>query len=239
MVQTKNTENEKPTVQTTKKVLHPILYECSELTFDPYWKQVFEECAYGKFPRGSGIDSTGNVLYFKKKGGNTRNYISYRLKKDVELVFLDLKNMFHEHLSLKSTQDRQDLRSELDELCKDLQESFTGTWPNIKRKKIKDPIIRKYILDLKDLYSLTNKETAEVAEIIKLGFLFNWIPNENVIYKDRQILDIKNLKFDEEERTFDLEEPDIDYKREYKPKLMKLSTLWKKHLLISKNSYLL
>lgn len=222
-----------------RKVLHPILEECSQLTLDPYWRQVFEECALGKFPRGCGIDSAGKVLYFKPKGGTNRNYLSYRLKDDPEQVFLDLKKIFHTELNLKSKQDRQDLRDELDDLCKDIQETYAETWPKIKRKKIKDPIVRRYILDLKEAYELDDKETAEVAQIIKMGFLFNWIPNENVIYQDRRILDIKNLHFDPEERTFELDEPDIDYVREYKPKLTKLSGLWQKHTKQKRNSYLL
>ncbi len=224
---------------TNKKRPHPIFSECAQFTLDPYWRQVFEECSRGKFPRGSGIDSEGRVVYFRNRAPNTKNYVSYRIKESPEQVFKDIKKLFQEQLNFKSNKDRQEIRAELDDICKDLQESFTGTWQKIKRKKIKDPIIRRYILDLKEEHDLTDKETAEVAQIIKLGFLFNWIPNEQVIYHDQRILDIKTVHFDPEDRTFILDEPKTLYKREYKPKLLKLSTLWDKHLEKPKNKYVL
>lgn len=225
-----------------KKCIYPLFTECAQYTLDPYWHQVFEECSRGHFPRGSGIDPEGKVIYFRTKNqanSNNRNYISYRIKKNPEKVFKDLKQFFQEQLNFKSNQDRQEIRNELDVICKGLQDSYTGSWKEIKRKKIRDPIIRRYILALKDKYTLTDKETAEVAQIIKLGFLFNWISNDKVIYEDQQILDIQTLHFDPEDRSFELEEPHTNYKREYTPKIQKLSSLWEKHLKSPKNRYIL
>lgn len=228
----------------SKKIVHPIFSDCAQFTLDPYWQQVFEECARGKFPRGSGIDSEGKVIYFRNKAtannaNNNRNYVSYRLKKNPEQIFKDLKMLFQNELKFKSNQDRKDIRAELDDICKDLQESYAGTWQQIKRKKIKDPIIRRYILDLKETYNLTDRETADVAQLIRLGFSFNWISNEEVVYEDHHILNIHTLQFDPDERIFELEEPDTLYKREYKPKILKLSNLWGKHLEHPKNRYAL
>lgn len=228
-----------PSEAPDKRIIYPIFDECTQFTLDPYWKQVFGECSRGRFPRGSGIDSEGKIVYFRNKVNTNRNYVSYRIKKKPEQTFKDLKRLFQEQLDFKSNIDRLEIRAELDDICKDLQESYTGTWQKIKRKKIRDPIIRRFILDLKDKYDLDNKETAEVAQIIKLGFLFNWIANDQVVYQDQHIQDIKTLRFDPEERTFILEEPNAQYKREYKPKLYKLSDLWEKHLKQPKNRYLL
>jgi len=226
-------------IPTDKKIVYPIFVECAQFTLDPYWQQVFEECAKGHFPRGSGIDTEGKVIYFRNRTSNNRNYVSYKLKENPKQIFKDLKQLFQEQLNFKSNRDREKIRAELDNICKDLQETYTGCWQKIKRKKIRDPIIRRYILDLKEQYSLDNKETAEVAQIIKLGFLFNWIPNNQVVYEDQRILGIKTLHFDEEDRSFELDEPNTQYKREYKPKLQKLSSLWAKHLKQPKNSYIL
>nr|QBK87616.1 MAG: uncharacterized protein LCMAC201_05290 [Marseillevirus LCMAC201] len=231
---------ESPRTQNTK-ILYPLFVDCAQFTLDPYWQQVFEECSRGKFPRGSGIDSEGKIVYFRNRtsNNNQRNYISYKIKKNPKQIFKDLKQLFQDHLNFKSIKDRQEIRDELDDICKNLQESFTGSWCKIKRKKIKDPIIRRYILNLKKTHNLNDKETAEVAQIIKLGFLFNWISNDQVVYKDQQILDIMTLHFDSDDRSFNLEEPNTLYKREYKPKLVKLSTLWEKYIEKPHNRYML
>lgn len=236
------TADSKPSVSSvgsigSKKILHPIFIECAEFTLDPYWQHVFEDCARGKLPRGSVIDATGRVVHFRCKSSDSRNFISYKLTGSPEKILQDLKKLFQEHLNLKSRKDRLDIGAELDIICEELQSSYSDTWKNIKRKKIKDPIIRRYILDIKEQHNLTSKETAEVAQIIRLGFLFNWISNENVIYQDRRILDIINLRFDPEERTFEIEEPVVVGRREYKPKISRLSTLWHKHLKEPKNRY--
>lgn len=218
-----------------KKIVHPIFHECAEYTLDPFWQQVFDECARGRFPRGTSINAAGNIVYFRNKDNS---FTSYKLDKTPEVIFQDLKELFQKFLNFKSHQDRQDIRDELDNICRDINEIFAGDWKKIKRKKIKEPIIRKYILDLQKEYSLDSKETSQVAQLIKLGFLFNWINNDDVDYKDQRILNIKTLHFDETERTFELEEPDTPQKREYKPKPIKLSTLWDKWLDSPKNRYL-
>jgi hypothetical protein len=225
--------------QFNKKILYPILNECSQYTLDPYWKQIFEDCSRGKFPRGSSIDNEGKVLYIKKPIGTNQQYQTYNLNKSPSEIFIELKKLFQEQLNLKSNRDKQIQRDEFDDISKDLQESFTSGWQKIKRKKIKDPIIRRYILELKDVYNLDDRETAEVAQILKLGFLFNWIDNDDVVYEDQRIVEIKTLHFDPEERIFELDEPSVLLKREYKPKTSKLSNLWEKHLEQPKNRYII
>lgn len=220
------------------KIVYPIFQECAQYTLDAFWQQVFEDCARGKFPKGCSPDSEGESLNIRSKN-STKSVINYKLTETPEQTFKDLKILFQDQLNIKSMIDREEIRAELDEICKSLQESFSGNWQQIKRKKIKDPIIRRYILDLKERYKLNDRETAEVAQLIKLGFLFNWISNENVIYQDQQIVDIETLQFNEEDRTFQLEEQITTCAREYKPKLLKLSNLWEKFLEQPKNRYII
>ena len=217
-----------------KKIVHPIFRECAEYTLDPFWRQVFEECARSRFPRGTSINNAGEIVYFRNRDNS---YTSYKLEKTPDVIFKDLKKLFQNFLGFKSNQDRKDIRAELDDICRDLNESYNSGWKKIKKKKLKEPIIRKYILDLKEQYSLDDRETANVAQLIKLGFLFNWINNDDVLYENQRILDISTLRFDAEERIFELEEPDTPQKREYKPKPIKLSTLWEKWLDSPKNRY--
>jgi len=239
-VQRKKSNPKSPLLEeNTKKILYPILNEASEYTLDPYWKQVFQDCSRGKFPRGCSIDNVGETIYFKKMIGNVQQMVSYKLNKTSEQIFKDLKKMFQEILILKSNRDKQKIKEEFDDICRDLQETFTGGWQNIKRKKVKDPIVRKFILELKEIYELDDKQTSELAQLLKLGFLFNWIDNDDVIYEDQKIVGIKTLHFDPDEKSFQLEEPGFFLKREYKPKVNKLSVLWEKHLEQPKNRYIL
>lgn len=229
----KNTQQEAK----QSKIIYPIFLECAQYTLDAFWQQVFEDCARGKFPKGCSIDHSGETLYFKNK--ISKSVVIFKLNDSPEQIFKELKVLFQDQLNIKSNIDREEIRAELDQICKTLQESFTGNWQQIKRKKIKDPIIRRYILDLKERHKLSDRETAQVAQLIKLGFLFNWISNENVIYQDQQIVDIETLQFNEDDRTFQLEEQITAGYREYKPKMLKLANLWEKFLEQPKNRYMI
>lgn len=222
-----------------KKLLYPIFIECSELTLDPYWKQIFEDCSRGKFPSGSSIDSTGQIIYFKtqKSKVNSRNYITYRIGDSAEQVYLDVKQLFQKHLLHKSKQDRMRSSDEVRDIRAELEKLYKGDWSDIRKKKIKDPIIRRFTLSIKDKYQLNNHETEGLYDVLKIGFLFNRIPNDSIVYNDQEIKDITILKFLTDTRTFILDEPEKPTKREYKPKTHKLSELWDKHLLKPKNSY--
>jgi len=148
-------------------------------------------------------------------------------------VFYEWGFIYYEKLSrdrLRSDKDRKDIRDELDGTRQTIQELFAGDWIQIRRKKLKDPIIRSFILDIKEKYNLTLLETENVYKIIRLGFMFNWIPNNAVVYEDQKILDITSLHFNPKTREFELEEKSQKYKRTYKPKKVKLSSLWAKYI---------
>lgn len=206
--------------------------ECSQLTLDPYWKQVFEECANGKFPKGSNIDQNTNTVFIKNKPSK-----NYNLTFDPQQDFVNLKELFQQETGLKSNRDREKTREQINTICDDLKDQYTCDWKDIKGKKIKDPIITRYILDLKERYSLSNKEVKQATQTIKLGFLFNLITNENVIYENHQIIDISALQFNEKSRLFKLVDKAATPKRDYKPKTISLESLWDKYLKTPKNRY--
>lgn len=209
------------------------LIECSLLTLDPYWKQVFEECSNGKFPKGSNIDQTTNTVFIKNKPSK-----NYKLTFDPHQDFVNMKELFHQETGLKSNRDRQKTREKIETICEDLKDQYTCDWKDIRGKKIKDPIITRYILDLKEKYGLSNKEVKQATQTLKLGFLFNLITTDKVIYENHQIIDITALHFNEKTRLFKLVDKASTPKRDYKPKVITFSSLWEKYLKSPKNRYL-
>lgn len=207
-------------------VKNELFLKASNFTLDPYWIQVFQDASKHKFPKGCSIDSQQKQFYIKKGKFNT----IIKLETDPQLLFCQVKKCFQEKLDVKSNLDNMLSIVESDTLSTNFQETLTKDWANIKQKKIKESFIRKYILELKEYYFLTPEETKNLTIIIKIGFSFNWITNENVVYSKNRILQIKNLYYDSETRLFDIDKPIIKVKREYKPKKNKMSVLWKKFL---------
>lgn len=200
----------------------PIFMECVDYTVDPYWIQVFEDCAKGKFPRGSGIDKTGKTVHFKIKN----EIIWFSLPEEPSEIFIKLKEKFQDILRLKSNIDRDKTRDEMNLLKKNIEENYSKTWKNIKKKSIKCSLIREYTLSLKEKYELSEEQTIKLYNLINLGFIFNCITLDHVIYEDKKITDITSLIYENNEFTFDSE---IKFsKRKFVPKSIKLSSFWNK-----------
>lgn len=224
-----------------KPTVFPIFLECLSYTLDPYWQQVFEDCSRGKFPKGSGIDSSGNSVFFKSQ---TNNAQSFKLEKEPELLFKQLKELFNTKLGMRSKKDRSNICEEIEVLKEQLELLYTGTWTSIRKKSIKDALIRNFVLELKELYSLDSTQTSQLKELLQIGFLFNWILPESVVYDDKKISEIKGLVYDESIKKFELDfdsnEKDNKkkkIKREFMSSSGKLSNLWKKNWESTRNKY--
>ena len=222
-----------PTPMLTPKLKYPIFLECLQYTLDPYWRQVFEDCARGRFPKGSGIDTAGNAVYFKGK-----NVQWHQLSENPELLYCELKGLFQNNLNLKSKKDRSDTHKEVEVLKTQIESLYSGTWHSIRKKSIKDALIRNFVLNLKEAYSLSQQQTIYLHRLLQLGFLFNWIDPDSVKYEDKQILEIGNLYYDDATQKFELElSKPKKIKREFVPKAEKISSLWKKNLGEGRNKY--
>jgi len=214
-----------PTINMTpKKLKNPYFYEFINFIVDPYWEQIFENCSHGKFPKNSGFANTTNSVWCKDS--KQKETFWYKLIGDPQTDFLNLKNFFKTNLNLKSKLDKIHNRDQFNLLKEELEKSYKLSWKEIKKKSIKDALIRNYILSLKENYNLDFDKTIILSRVIRLGLLFNWISSDHIDYKDKKIIDIKNLEYDEEKKEFRLQCPKKLAKRELKNQKSKLKDLW-------------
>lgn len=206
-----------------------IFLTCGDYTLDEYWKQIFSDCAKNKFPKGCRFDATTNMLYIHSKTLTT-TYVTYDVTKNSpQQICNDFKRLCQEHLGMKSEMDKEDDQREIEDLCKTMDEVNVKAWSQIKKKNARDPIIRGFIIDCAKQYNLDAIETDQLTNVVKTGFLFNWISKDDVVFNNRKIQNITSLCFDEEERIFKVDKGDINYKRDLKIKPQKMSALWDKY----------
>jgi hypothetical protein len=204
----------------------PQFAEYLDFTVDPYWCKIFENCSKGKFPKRSGFDETrgdfGSVWLRDKE------MHWYRLLGESETDYLELKKLFKDYLKLKSIQDRSETRDQFNRLKKELDKSYTGDWKNIKRKNIRDSLIRQYILRLKGEYDLAVNDTIKLSKEIRQCILFGWITPDHIEYsgETRRIENITSLKYEDD--VFIVEKAKTKCKREYTETKNSLAALWKK-----------
>lgn len=217
--------------QIERKVVYPYFLNCLEYTDDdPYWQQVLNDCARGKFPRGSSFDAANKTICIRI----TKTPVFYKVS--LESVspadtFMDIKRLFKTHLNLNSSEDKRQMNLVHDDLKEKTEARYSKSWKDINIKKVKSAIIRNYIIAKGDELGLSKDEKIEFYKLVKVGLLFGWISKGHIVYKDRQIESITSLKYFPTERVFKIDGMDDQEVSasivKYKPKVSRMDNVWR------------
>lgn len=191
-------KNIKTSTRQPKKIIHEIFKECAELSEDPYWTSIFNDCSFGKFPRGF---SYQNSLLIYKKGNKLKRLC---ITSSVPETYTNCIDFFKLTAGLMSSRDRERLRDEDEERMLQKMEQETQ-WKDIKIEKVRSLMISDYVTKLAEEYEYNNEEKKELATTIKIGFMLKIFKHEDIILETRRIVDIKGLNYNEETHKFELD----------------------------------
>lgn len=182
-----------------KKIINPIFIDLSEQTSDTYWQHIFENCAYGKFPKGKGVGYKNGELKVKK-GNDTTTIV---LPDDnIDKCFKLVLNIFQNIAGMKSKKDESQRIKNIQDKIDDISDSNIDTWNKIKKKKIREKILLLYTINLKNKLKLSDDETASLYTLLTQNIQNNVINNEDIHMNDGHITYICNLKYDPTRRYF-------------------------------------
>jgi hypothetical protein len=165
---------------------------CSEITDDPYWKNVLIEAYHNKFPKGISYKD-GNIVYKNKE---------ILIPETPEEAYIIIINFLKREYGIKSPMDIE--REKYQEQEQRSKHVSKNSWKEHKSKNIKDLLITDYILNIKDEYLLTVEEFNELFTLINIAVGNNKIKNTDIDLQDGQIKCISNLTWDSEGRKFRL-----------------------------------
>jgi len=181
---------------TSPVAVHPIFSKCREYTFDPYWKDIFARCSYNRFPRGIRYDGRKNTLYVRLPGGIGGKREFFSLPKEAVDVFTTMMSVFRE-MGLCSQMDLEVKRDEMEKIREQRRVNLDCRWKDLKPRYLKDRMIVRYVLHLKETYDLTQKETKKLLNTIQLGFQLKQLSSDHVKYQNGMILDINGLEVED------------------------------------------
>lgn len=176
-----------------KEIIYPIFLECCNLIDDTFWKNVFEDLAYGKCPYGTYITKDFFCCNYKNKE------FSYKIeKKDPMQLYNDIYELLVKKLGLLSHKDK--IKKKIDfTLLEDEIKENRKSWSNIRKKNIKDLLIENYVIDMKNKFSLTVKQARNLLSLIFIGMVFKVITVKDIIYEDGIIKNINGISFKNKE----------------------------------------
>jgi len=184
-------------------VLYPIFVECSELTDDIYWKNVFSSASLGKFPRNFTFKN-GQLIH--KKG--TKEH-KIEVGDEVVSALMNCLDFFRKLGGLKSDADRENDRLELEQYIMEQQDPMSMTWADIrakKRKKLVDTHISCFIASVAEEMQLDRAQADQLATTINLGFMLGVLTDDHVEFHGR-IKRINGLSYSVTEDKFILNDP--------------------------------
>ena len=187
-----------------KEIIYPIFLECFEYTTDSFWENIFEDLSYGKCPYGTYINKNFLCCNYKDKE------FSYKIeKKNPQQLYNDIYNLFAKKLGLLSSRDKLKKKLDFNNIEEELKFN-KNKWTDIRKKNIKDLLIENYVIDMKNKYSLSNKQSKNLLSSIFIGMIFKVINIKDICYNDGKINNINGIQFEKNKIIYDKNIYDFD-----------------------------
>lgn len=206
-----------------KDVLHPRLLECVAFTADIYWKQIFEDMAYGITPYGVYIHKGFLCCNFKQKE------FMYKLdNKDAQTMFTDI-HVLLKKVGLHSINDKMEMMIRMES---ENETSQMAKWNTIKKRSLRDMLIENYVIEMKHRHSLKEKEVKKLYNLIQVGLIFKTVNAKTLTYANGKIEEITLFSFEggcvvcpRIMDDFQLSETKIEFVEKFD-----ISNMWKKYV---------
>ena len=193
----------------TKKIVHELFLQVSEISDDPYWQTIFKNCAINKFPRG--FFYTAGMMTHRKGKKVTRKEIP----SDPYEAYETCTAFFKDSAGILSPKDKVQLQKEEEEkVAKSMY--VIRTWKDVKSDKLKNLLINNYVNYLCDKHNYDNEQKKYLKTTIRTGILLKYFNEKNIIIHDGRIKNIEGLIYDEDKAMYIID----PYYFKIKPKKM-------------------
>jgi hypothetical protein len=172
-----------------KEIIYPVFLECCEFAVDTFWENVFEDLAYGKTPYGTYINKNFLCCSYKNKD------FSYKIeRKKPKKLYDDIYVLLTKKLGILSQKEKVKKRIDFNNTESRIKK-FRQDWVNIRKKNIKDLLVQRYVVDMKNKHSLTIKQAKYLLSIIFIAIVFKVITSQDIEYIDGKILNITGIEY--------------------------------------------
>lgn len=173
-----------------RDLIHPIFLECKERVTNGYWKTLFEDMAFGKYPKQFYITQQQVIQ------SSLRDSFQYSFSnKSVDEIITDIQELLTLHTNLISNEDIDLKKIENEKYKKDVWLN----WKDVKKKYIRDILLMDYCITIKDQLELSSSSTLKVYNTISQ--LINNNQLTDIIMKDNKIVSIKGIQVEPKEQS--------------------------------------
>lgn len=171
-------------------VVNPIFMECAQLTDDPLWKSLFENSAYGKFPRG--FTYREGVLSYKVRS----KVFTFEMPQLAYEALPQCVDFMKRTGKIASKADQEQDRMEIEERLQNQVTLDRCNWSDIKKKKVKALLISSYIEETAKAYNMSSKQKEYFKIVLNVGFSLGYLNKDDIVFEEGQVRSITGLTYD-------------------------------------------
>lgn len=209
-----------------KEIIYPVFLECCQYADDIFWKNIFEDLAYGKTPYGTYINKNFLCCSYKNKE------FSYKIeRKNSDELYNDIYNLLTNKLGILSQKEKLKKRVDFHK-TEDRIKECRQEWCNIRKKNIKDLLVEKYVVDMKNKHNLTLKEAKYLLSVLFVSIVFKIITPDDIHYSNNKIQHIDGIEFLNKKIIMNksIDNIDIDINQENEDSVKIMAENWDKFL---------
>jgi hypothetical protein len=179
-----------------------IFNKCATLCGDDmFWKGVFEDLALNKFPYGVFINDSNFSICCNLKEKDFSFSLEHLkdctskkcCSEHIENVKNNIHNLFTKRLGIFSIKDKEDNKSKFTSHETNLKNE-SKIWNNIN-KNSRNAHYETYVINMKNKYNLTLKQSRYLLALITTLINFKIISNKNIIFEEEEIKEIEGIHF--------------------------------------------
>lgn len=209
-----------------KEIIYPVFLECCEFSIDSFWENVFEDLAYGKTPYGTYINKNFLCCSYKNKE------FSYKIeRKEPRVLYDDIYHLLTKKLGILSRKEKVKKRVDFHKTESRIKE-FRQDWGNIRKKNIKDLLVQRYVVTMKNKHDLTIKQARYLLSVICMAIVFKVITSKDIEYENGKIQNIIGIELTKKKILIkrDIYNIDVTFSPEVFTNRKVMSDNWEKYL---------
>lgn len=162
-------------------VVYPIFLDIAgHAEDDGYWKLLYEDMAYGKFPFGVSMRN-GTFCCFNKG-----REFSILLEGDAFLLYTQIHSLLRDQMGLLSEHEKKKFKTDIIETTQAREEG---------KRQIKDSTLMMYVIREGDKFLIPDTILRRIFSLLIVGFMFKTILVKDVVFRDNDIERISGFQF--------------------------------------------
>lgn len=170
------------------KTKYPKFQEASLYTNIPFWKELLEQCALGKFPKGMSVSRS--VIYINNTK-TKKNIKRFDIPSEPHELCELCKKIFTEILELKSVKDKTQDLVNFKATQKEFKAKEINKFKDASLKVQKEELIDDYVLSVGKEKELSTKEMRAFKVAIFTGMYMGKLKDYEI--EDGHIVDIPDI----------------------------------------------